>query len=151
MQLQFGVNLQCAYIKFCFSVRKKASERYWNVSERVREKCIQVSKWCVYFKASRNELEYDKKTRRQRVDFCAKLKNFAANNKNFLSIIITCNESWIYGYNSGINEQWKSFESSQSKIQLVKNILIVFLDIKHINEFRVLLGYFEVASWEYPI
>lgn len=65
----FGVNLQCVCIKFCFSVWKKVSEQYEMFS-----KGFKFLSDVPILKQTELSLGDDRKTKRQRVDFCTNWK-----------------------------------------------------------------------------
>jgi len=74
------------------------------------------------------------------VSVCRELKQQARDDPNFISNIITCHETWVYGYDPETKQQlsqWKSPNSLQPKIARqvcsnVKSMLIVLLNIQGI-------------------
>jgi len=98
-----------------------------------------------------------------RISVCRKVKQQARDDPNFISNIITGDETWVYGYGPETRQQslqWKSPNSPQLKkvCQVhsnVKSMLIVFSDIQGIvhNEFiptgQTINGkfYCEVLKW----
>jgi len=72
-----------------------------------------------------------------RVSFCTDLRERAQNVPNFMSSEITCDESWVYGYDPETKKmfsQWKIASSPRPKEAWqvksnVKNMLIEFFDI----------------------
>jgi len=49
--------------------------------------------------------------KQQRVNFCTELRQLASDDENFLSRVITGDESWVYGYDPETKQQssqWKS-------------------------------------------
>ena len=74
-----------------------------------------------------------------RVSVCRELKQQASDDPNFISNIITGNETWVYGYDLETKQQlqWKSPNSPRPKKACqvhsnVKSMLIVFSDIQGI-------------------
>jgi hypothetical protein len=61
-----------------------------------------------------------------RVAICAELKEQTENNPNFISTIITGDESWVYEYNSEAKQQssqWKTPNSPlPKKLQVLNNV-----------------------------
>ena len=72
-----------------------------------------------------------------RVSICADLRERAQNDPNFMSSVITGDESWVYGYDpktKQMSSQWKTASSPRLKKARqvksnVKTMLIVFFDI----------------------
>jgi hypothetical protein len=79
------------------------------------------------------------------VSVCGEQKQQARNNPNFMSNIITGEETWVYGYDPEAKQQslqWKSPNSPQPKKAFqvcsnVKSMLIILFDTQDIvhNEF----------------
>ena len=75
-----------------------------------------------------------------RVSVCRELKQEARDDPNFISSIITGDETWVYGYDLEAKQQssqWKSPNSPQPKKACqvrgsVKSMLIIFFDIQGI-------------------
>jgi len=76
----------------------------------------------------------------QRVNVCAELRQLTSDDETFLSRVITCDESWVCGYDSETKQQssqWKSPTSPRpKKIRQVKSnvkgMIITFFDVKGI-------------------
>jgi len=57
--------------------------------------------------------------KQQRVNVCTEIRQLAFDDENFLSRVITGDESWVYGYDSEAmqqSSQWKSPTSPRPKI-----------------------------------
>jgi len=75
-----------------------------------------------------------------RISVCRELKQQARDDPNFISNIITGDETWVYGYDPATKQQssqWKLPNSPQAKkacqvCSNVKSILIIFFDIQGI-------------------
>jgi len=67
----------------------------------------------------------------QRIAFCIELKEQSENNSNFISTIITGDESWVFGHDAETNQQsfqWKTPTSPRPKKtgQIQSNVKSVF-------------------------
>ena len=75
--------------------------------------------------------------KQERVSICTDLHKQAQNDPNFMSLVITGDESWVYGYDletKQMSSQWKTASSPQPKKAQqvksnVKTMLIVFFNI----------------------
>lgn len=75
-----------------------------------------------------------------RVEACQQLKEALTEDSHYLQTVITCDESWVYGYDpetKNQSSQWKSPSSPRPKKarmsrSAIKTMLIVFFDIKGI-------------------
>jgi len=73
----------------------------------------------------------------ERVSICTDLREWAQNDPNFMSSVITGDESWVYGYDpetKQMSSQWKTASSPRLKKERqvksnVKTMLIAFFDI----------------------
>jgi len=78
--------------------------------------------------------------KQQRVNVCTELRQLASDDETFLSRVITCDESWVYGYDPETKQQtsqWKSPTSPRPKKARqvksnVKSMIITFFDVKGI-------------------
>jgi len=78
--------------------------------------------------------------KQQRVNVCAELSQLASDDEIFLSGVITCDESWVYGYDPETKQQssqWKSPTSPRPKKARqvksnIKSLIITFFDVKGI-------------------
>ena len=76
-----------------------------------------------------------------RVSICADLRQRAQNDLNFMSSVITGDESWVYGYDpetKQMSSQWKTASSPRPKEARqvksnVKTMLIAFFDIEGVR------------------
>ena len=78
--------------------------------------------------------------RADRLDVCREMKDQLKNDTDFLSKVITGDESWCYGYDPE-TRQWKSESSPRPKKARqvksnVKDMLICFFDIKGLVHFE---------------
>jgi len=99
---------------------------------------IQRNMRCITVRYVRRLLSEDQKT--LHVSVCRELKQQARDDPNFISIIITGDETWVYEYDPETKQQssqWKLPNSLQPKKvrqvrSNVKSMLIVFFDIQDI-------------------
>jgi histone-lysine N-methyltransferase SETMAR len=71
-----------------------------------------------------------------RVSFCRELKQQATDDPNFISSIITSDETWVYGYDPETKQQlsqWKSLKKVHQVRSNVKSMLIFFSTSKQLS------------------